>query len=152
MSANICRPGFDKGPKLSFILPVKASKRVFKPWQIAGHRLHEAGGGIPCAPRLRGSIVVAPGVFHKFSQRDRCATRLLSQPFPMTREQGHLTRHHAKFGTPGIAPWGLSSGAIMALPDVLRRAVKVKVHLFAAGILEDQYRGIWPGACGAVRG
>jgi hypothetical protein len=61
----------------------------------------------------------------------------------MAGEQSHLTRHHAEFGAARAAPRGrINFAALVALLDVLRRAMKVEVNLFATGILKDQYRSV----------
>src|SRR5580704_15980257 len=94
MIAHVGWPGVDELDESGMIIREQGARSLFKIWQITGHGRHEVIGGFLLPPALVDLLVGAPCRLDEFTNRDRRASGLGTQPLPVSRQQRHFARNH----------------------------------------------------------
>ncbi len=115
----------------------QSARRLFKPRQVASHNRHEAVDNVRSFSGRRN--VGLTRRLHQPAQGRRSAAWLPSQPVPMARQKGDLTRYHSKAGA--APPRG---GGPLRIPrkDLRLASAEIEVYHLATGAIEDKHRAV----------
>ncbi len=102
MIADVDGPIGDHFVEFGPLAGEQSADGLFKARFIAGHRGHEAVGGLLRLPYLVFCGVDVAGFVDEFPEGDRGPTGLVAEPFPVSWEEGDFFGDDAEFGAAGF--------------------------------------------------
>src|SRR5690606_29259114 len=111
----------------------QGARRLLEAGQVAREHRHRVAHRLADAPGSLLGRLVPNGGLHEPPQGGGDARRLMFQPLPVARKQGHLPTHHPEPGT----PWAGPGCGCRALDHLLHRPAEIEIDGTPALIVED---------------